>query len=64
VNASIGAVAVLVIEPVFVPPSEAGELRPEPEFCAANKDNVALGLSAVEPSKVTSGYTFCINANL
>tara|TARA_R100000808_G_C2047287_1_gene84274 strand:+ start:364 stop:519 length:156 start_codon:yes stop_codon:yes gene_type:complete len=51
----MGAVAVLVIEPAFVPPSEAGELRPEPEFCAANKDSVAVGLSAVDPSKVMSG---------
>ena len=64
VNTSTGDVAERVIVALLDPPSEAGELRPDPDPLNACKVIVATGLSAVEPSKDASGTTRLTNENL
>ena len=50
-------------EPLFSPLSDLGLLYPEPEDCSGSNSSVALGLSAVEPSKVISGKIRLTKAN-
>ena len=61
---STGAVADLVIVPLLLPPSEVGSLIPDPELLYGIRLKVALGLLAVDPSKVISGTTRLIKAKL
>ena len=61
---STGTVAERVTVPLLSPPSDAGLLNPDPEDCSGSSSSVALGLSAVDPSKVISGKIRRINENL
>jgi hypothetical protein len=64
VNASIGTVAFLVTPALLDPPTDAGEMYPEPEFLRGKSVNVPLGLPAVEPLNVISGSALRMKTNL
>ena len=57
VNFSTGDVAERVTVPLLLPPSEGVDLVPAPELTRGFNVRVTAGLSAVDPSKVTSGIT-------